>query len=97
MSDKVLKWDKFIELVRDADSTEQLKELFNFLFTHEEKQHIVTRIQLVCELLSQQKTQREIAKSLDISIAKITRGSNNLKSISDELRRYLMRELVKNH
>lgn len=88
------KWDDLMELIQSTNSAEQLRELLNFLFTHEEKEHVVTRINLIRELLMGKRTQREIAKALNVSIAKITRGSNNLKTVSADLRRFLVTELV---
>ncbi len=66
-----------------------LQELMTFIFTPEEQAHLETRLQLISELLRGEKTQREIAKELNISIAKITRGSNGLKTISPALKCYL--------
>lgn len=87
-------WDKFILLCQNARDEALFKELLDFFFTHEEKQHLVSRILLVRELLSKEKPQREISKDLHISIAKITRGSNALKQISIDLENYLKRELI---
>ncbi len=87
-------WKEFINLCRQAEDKEQLTELFDFLFSPEEKQTLTTRILLANVLLKGEKTQREIAKELNVSIAKITRGSNSLKRISDSLKSFLMKEIV---
>lgn len=87
-------WDNFIKLCQRTKNKRQLRELFDFLFTPEEKEHLAMRILLVRELLKGEKTQREIAQILNISIAKITRGSNNLKHISDSLRKYLTSQIL---
>lgn len=94
MKTKAANWNQFIDLIRHADSKQTLQELLDFMFTPEEKLHIATRIQLVRELLAAEKSQREIAKELNVSIAKITRGSNNLKTISTQLRDFFLKELV---
>ncbi len=93
MSDASSGWKDFIKLCRDVQDEVLVAELLDFLFTHEEKNNIATRILLVRELMSGEKTQREIAKDLKVSIAKITRGSNSLKRISPQLRRFLEREI----
>jgi TrpR family transcriptional regulator, trp operon repressor len=82
-------WQLFLRLVKNTEDNEQLNQLFQFLLTPEECEHIITRIELVRELLQGKKTQREIAKDLNISIAKITRGSNNLKKIDDQFKSFL--------
>ncbi len=88
-------WRDFIDLCQNVSSEHELSELLDFFFTIEEKQHIVTRVELVRELLQGNKTQRGIAQDLGISIAKITRGSNSLKTINEPLRKYLMTKLTK--
>lgn len=87
-------WAPFIELIQKSDSAEQLAELLDCLFTAEEKQNINDRISLVAQLLQGDHSQRQIAKNLNISIAKITRGSNMLKQISPELMEFLQEQLT---
>ncbi len=91
---KSMGWSEFLTLCHDARSKELLDALFGFLFTHEEKEQLALRVELVKELLKGEKTQREIARHLNISIAKITRGSNALKTISQELRAFIQRHLT---
>jgi TrpR family trp operon transcriptional repressor len=47
------------------------------------------RCLIIKALLDQKNPQREIAENLKVSIAKITRGSNELKRISPQLKAYL--------
>ena len=82
-------WRGFLKLCHQPKSLKQLEELFNLLLTIEEKENLAMRYLLVKELLAKKKTQREIAETLGISISKLTRGSNALKIISSNLRRYL--------
>lgn len=95
MSNKLTEqgWSKFLRLCRGAHSEQELDEILQLLFTVEEQQHVATRILIIQELLKAAKTQREIAKDLNISIAKITRGSNNLKTIERRLKNYLTQQL----
>lgn len=82
-------WRRFLTLCCDTKSPEQLNELFELFLTAEERNAIGLRVELISELLKGEKTQREIATDLEISIAKITRGSNALKIIPDSLRKFL--------
>ena len=52
------------------------------------------RYSIIHELIKQEKTQREIAKELNVSIAKISRGSNELKRIDKKLLTYLKEKLL---
>lgn len=87
-------WRLFLRVVAEVKDEQLLDQLFQFFFTAEEREHLATRTQLVEQLIKGEKTQREIAKDLQISIAKITRGSNNLKEITTELKRYLQQQLL---
>ncbi|MBX7067329.1 MAG: trp operon repressor [Parachlamydiales bacterium] len=87
MESEVDGWRLFLELCRKAGSEKALNELFQLLLTPEEREDIKTRVLIVRELVKGQKPQRQIAKDLGVSIAKITRGSNSLKVIKEDLRR----------
>ncbi|MFH1334674.1 MAG: trp operon repressor [Pseudomonadota bacterium] len=87
-------WELFIKLCMQLKTKKQHLEFFDFFLTAEERSALGLRIALIKELLQEQKTQREIAAELKTSIAKITRGSNCLKTISDGLKRFLKRYLL---
>lgn len=87
-------WKDFIDLCKHVKGDPLFEEVLDFFFTLEEKQHLSTRIMLVRELLKAEKTQRQISKDLNVSIAKITRGSNALKQISKQLKLYLQKKLL---
>jgi TrpR family transcriptional regulator, trp operon repressor len=87
-------WQTLLDLCQQSGSDKQLEELLCFFLTPEERSALSTRVELVRELLEKQKSQREISKDLRVSIAKITRGSNQLKSISKALERYLKQQLI---
>lgn len=87
-------WREFIALCRHVRSEDELQALFGFFFTLDEQDQLAMRVELVRALLKGDKPQRAIADDLKISIAKITRGSNALKTIGPELRRYLMSQLL---
>lgn len=87
-------WDKFIALCFSAKNEEQLSSLLTFFLTAEEKDDIAARALIVKALLTQEMPQRQMAEILKVSIAKITRGSNELKRIDKKLRVFLIDELV---
>ena len=82
-------WRSFLELCLSAEDEKTLNELFDLFLSAEERSALETRCLLIKDLLEQKKTQREIAEDLNISIAKITRGSNALKQISPKLKQFL--------
>lgn len=85
---------EFIQLCQSTQDKTQLSALLNFFLTPEECADIETRVLLIKELLREKKTQREIAKDSHISIAKITRGSNELKKIDIKLLTFLKEQLL---
>ena len=82
-------WQGFIDLCLNSPGKKELAPLLDLFLTMEEKASLATRYLIVQELLREQKTQRQIAKELNVSIAKITRGSNELKRMSPALITYL--------
>ncbi len=79
----------FIEIIYKTKNLGLLKELMALLTTLDEQQSFGKRIQVIKALMKGTLTQREIAKDLHLSIAKITRGSNALKLISSEMENFL--------
>lgn len=77
---------KFIEISTLINDKRQLEEFYELFLTSEERKDIAQRLEIVCELLKGENPQREIAKKLNTSIAKITRGSNCLKTVSTDLK-----------
>ncbi|MDR3479003.1 MAG: trp operon repressor [Gammaproteobacteria bacterium] len=88
-------WKQFISLCQETTDDKTLSTLFDLLFTPEEKENLSMRCLIIRDLLLQKQTQREIAKSLNVSIAKITRGSNEIKRMKDPFLNYLKTKLVK--
>lgn len=82
-------WPAFLSICQKVNSSDQLNALFNLLFTLEEKSQLALRVELLKALLVGKETQREIAKTLKISIAKITRGSNALKITGSDIKALL--------
>lgn len=86
-------WQLFLKLCTTASKKGNLEQLLQFLLTDEEVAQLEKRVLLVQALLSEEATQREIAKNLQVSISKITRGSNSLKHINADLKVFLRDQL----
>lgn len=82
-------WRRFLELCLKTGSRDELDALLEAFLTSTERQEIAYRALIFRELLSEKLTQREIAQTLPVSIAKVTRGSNNLKTIDPIVRSLL--------
>ena len=82
-------WQCFLDLCLAIEDKKLLSEFFDLCLTHEEIESLETRCLIIRALMEQKAPQREISKDLNVSIAKITRGSNELKRISPHLRKYL--------
>ncbi len=80
---------QFVELCLAEKDNSLSMELFDLFFTSEEKEDLATRYLIVQSLLNGEKTQRQMAKDLNVSISKITRGSNELKRVNPKLIHYL--------
>lgn len=86
----------FISLCKSIEDEGMLNALFELFFTPEEKIDLANRGNIIQELIKGKKTQREMAKDLNVSIAKITRGSNELKRVDKKLIDYLGKNLLNN-
>lgn len=77
-------WNKFIENCLQMKTTEELHKFFELTLTVSEWEKIGARYLILAELISGNKTQREIAADLGVSIFNVTRGANQLKRIDEE-------------
>ena len=73
-------WHEFIKQCIGFNKIEDLSMFFNVVLTISERDEIPKRLQIFKEVLKGEKTQREIAKDLKVSIANVTRASNIIKS-----------------
>ena len=71
----------------------ELEEFMGLVLSLQEKEEIDGRMHIIRELLLELHTQREMSDALSVSIAKITRGSNALKTISPNLKNTLRKIL----
>lgn len=86
-------WQQFLFLLRQAMLENREEELLSILLTLDEKSSIGLRVQIIRLLLNKEATQREIQQMLQTSAATITRGSNLLKSLDPEVRRWIHQKL----
>ena len=84
----------FIDLILLAKDKKTCLLLLDLFLTAEERMDLEMRFLIVKELIKEEKTQRQMAKDLNVSIAKITRGSNELKRMNRKLLMYLKEKLL---
>ncbi len=82
------------KLLGEITGEEELSLILPLLLSAEELNAINGRSLIYKELLLGEKSQREIAKVHNISIATITRGSNNLKTMSSKEKALLKKLLI---
>ena len=73
----------------ELKTPEQFDNFFELFLTINEREELLARYHITKELLKGEKTQREIAEQHKVSIAKITRGSNQLKVIDDKFKKFI--------
>lgn len=88
-------WHRFDNIYTKLEKKYLLDEFLKLLFTPEEQQIFNQRLRIIEALLEGKQTQRQIATTLKVSISQITRGSNELKRISPELKQHLLDHLKK--
>lgn len=86
MQDSTSRWHTFIQHCLKFKNQEDLELFFDVMFTASEKVEFGNRLAIMNELLTGQKTQREIAQHLIVSIANISRGSNVIKNSKVDLK-----------
>ncbi|KHT38639.1 trp operon repressor [Vibrio sinaloensis] len=77
-------WQQILDLVKSSSEAEQHEMLLTMLLTPDERESLVARVNIFRELLKGELSQRQISQMLGVGIATITRGSNELKSKSEE-------------
>jgi TrpR family trp operon transcriptional repressor len=82
-------WRFFIKACLEISNEQSLEAFLSLFLTISEKEDISTRVSIIEELLKQEKPQRQISKDINVSIAKISRGSNYLKQIDPKLKSFL--------
>ncbi len=82
-------WQGFLEICTKIKTPESFHQFFSLFLTLEEKESLSARFLIIKALLDGQLTQRKIAETHKVSIAQITRGSNALKIIDPQLKKFL--------
>ena len=78
------------KLVKDLHSEVEIETFFKELLTESEIETLSKRWRIL-NMLIEGDTQREIAKSLQVSLCKVTRGAKILKDKNSVLAKYLIR------
>ncbi|MBA5764505.1 trp operon repressor [Vibrio sp. 404] len=77
-------WQQVMDLIKHSTETGQHEMLLTMLLTPDERESLVARVNIVRELLKGELSQRQISQMLGVGVATITRGSNELKSKSND-------------
>ena len=76
-------WSDVQSLIYAAESSAEQRELFSILLTEDERNALIARVNILNELLKGDLTQRQLSQALGVGIATVTRGSNEIKRLSD--------------
>ena len=82
-------WQQFLKFLNQLNGHDERSQLLGILMTQEERSALSHRVEILCSLMAGTESQRELAARLGVSIATITRGSNNLKHLQDDERALL--------
>lgn len=87
-------WKSFLSLCLKTKTPDELSQLLDCFLTIEEKKSISDRYAILSALLDGKLSQRDISEKLNVSIAKITRGSNALKILNPKLKSFLEKNIT---
>ena len=79
------------KIISNIDSEKQVCNFLLEILTESEVETLSKRWRIV-KMLMQGKTQREIAKELNVSLCNVTRGSRILKNQNSAVKKYLTKE-----
>ncbi len=77
-------WQQILDLVKSSVESDQHEMLLTMLLSPDERESLISRVNIFRELLKGELSQRQISQLLGVGVATITRGSNELKSKSDD-------------
>ncbi len=89
-------YEDMINVFSSTSDPEEMKALFDDIFTESEKKDFITRWLLMDDIY-QGKPQREIASKRGLSLCKITRGSRMLKKEDGFMRHLLSSRYDEDH
>jgi len=79
-------WNKLLDICLNITNKQELCNFLIAILTPEEYENIAKRMIVLEALMKKELSQRDIAEKYEISIAKITRGSNELKRMPSDLK-----------
>lgn len=83
--------DEMFKLIQSLKSKKEIEKFFSEIFTPDEMSLLEKRWRIL-NMLSQKRVQRDIAKELNVSLCKITRGSKILKDKNSITYKYFTKE-----
>ena len=89
--DRIKAIKELSELVKNLDTTAEISNFFKELLTESELDTLSKRWRILT-MLKDGYTQREIAKELQVSLCKVTRGAKIVKDKKTILSKYLIKE-----
>ena len=82
-------WSSVITLLNQQPNSEGITDVLHVLLTKEERRDIATRLAILKAIHAGDESQRHIARRLQVSIAKVIRGANYYKQLSETERTLL--------
>lgn len=89
MEPEYKEWQQILDLIKQSSESNEHEMLLTMLLTPDEREALVARVNIFRELLKGELSQRQVSQMLGVGIATITRGSNELKSKSEQEREAL--------
>jgi TrpR family trp operon transcriptional repressor len=87
-------WPSLMNVVKNACDHGEHEMLLTLIMTPDERETLVSRANILCELLKGDRSQRQISQMLGVGIATITRGSTELKNCTEQERAALTQLLL---
>ncbi|MDP2489924.1 trp operon repressor [Vibrio splendidus] len=88
-------WQQLMDLVKTAAEKDQHELLLTMVMTPDERDALVARVNILCELMKGDMSQRQVSQMLGVGVATITRGSNELKAKSEQEKAAIAELLLK--
>ncbi|MEZ8548235.1 trp operon repressor [Vibrio cyclitrophicus] len=88
-------WQQLMDLVKTAAEKDQHELLLTMMMTSDERDALVARVNILCELMKGEMSQRQVSQMLGVGVATITRGSNELKAKSEQEKAAILGLLLK--
>lgn len=76
-------WSEVLALIERSNHDQSLEHLLSMLMTADERESMKARVNIIYELLKGELNQRQISQLLGVGIATVTRGSNEVKQLTD--------------